>query len=200
MLDENVIFYLFSTLLVFCAFMVVVAQHPVFSLLFLVGSFLFASFLLFLLECEFLALLFIVVYVGAIAILFLFAIMMLESKLSDLSKNVMKYTPIGFVFGIVLLIPIVNEISGQFEGNVYSNSFYLNKFQNWYDLIDSVTDVEVYGQVLYSYFVLQLLVAGLILLLVLVGVVYLTNNYNVSKQTLDQSVFKQLARNSEFFF
>lgn len=200
MLNENIMFYLFSTLLVISAFMVVVSQHPVFSLLFLVGSFLFASFLLFLLECEFLAFLFIIVYVGAVAILFLFAIMMLESKLSDLSKNVMKYTPIGFVFGIILLLPMIGEISGQFEKNVYSNSFYSNKFQNWYDLVDSTTDVEVYGQVLYSYFVLQLLVAGLILLLVLVGVVYLTNQYNVSKQTLDQAIFKQLARESKFFF
>jgi len=200
MLSENLIFYLFSIFLVISAFMVVVAQHPVFSLLFLVSSFLFASFLLFLLECEFLALLFIVVYVGAIAILFLFAIMMLESKLSDLSKNVMKYAPVGFVFGAVLLFPILSEILNNFEKNIYFNSLYLNKFQNWYDLVDSITDVEVYGQVLYSYFVLQLLVAGLILLLVLVGVVYLTNHYNITKQTLDQATFKQLARESKFFF
>jgi NADH-quinone oxidoreductase subunit J len=200
MLNENMIFYLFSIFLVVSAFMVIVSQHPVFSLLFLVSSFIFASLILFILECEFLALLFIVVYVGAIAILFLFAIMMLESKFTDLSKNTMKYLPVGFVFGIIMLMPMLNEITNEFKGNDYHNSFYLNKFQNWYDLADSVTDVEVFGQVLYSYFVLQLLVAGLILLLVLVGVVYLTNNYNTSRQTLDQSVFKQLSRESKFFF
>jgi NADH-quinone oxidoreductase subunit J len=180
--------------------MVVIAQHPVFSLLFLVSSFIFASIMLFMLECEFLALLFIVVYVGAIAILFLFAIMMLESKFNDLSKNAMKYVPVGFVFGVILLLPILNAIVHKFKGNDYYASFYLNKFQNWYDLADSITDVEVYGQVLYTYFVLQLLMAGLILLLVLVGVVYLTNSYNVSKQTLGQAVFKQLSRESKFFF
>jgi len=203
MLDSNILFYLFSTLLVICAFMVIVVKHPVFSLLFLVASFIFASFMLFLLECEFLALLFIVVYVGAIAILFLFAIMMLEAKLSDLSKNVIKYLPVGFFFGAILLLPLLNEISGSFSDknqNSYYNSFYLNKFQNWYDLIDSASDVEVYGQVLYSFFVLQFLVAGLILLLVLVGVVYLTNNFNIDKKRLDQAVFKQLARESKFFF
>lgn len=200
MLNENIIFYLFSTFLVVSAFMVIIAQHPVFSLLFLVSSFIFASFILFMLECEFLALLFIVVYVGAIAILFLFAIMMLESKFNDLSKNTMKYIPVGFVFGFIMLLPMLNEITNEFKGNEDHNSFYLNKLQNWYDLADSITDVEVYGQVLYSYFVLQLLVAGLILLLVLVGVVYLTNNYNTSRQTLDQSVFKQLSRESKFFF
>ena len=200
MLNENMIFYLFSILLVISAIMVVIAQHPVFSLLFLVASFIFSALMLFMLECEFLALLFIVVYVGAIAVLFLFAVMMLESKFNDLSKNAMKYIPVGFVFGFILLMPMLNNILKQFNKNDYYNSFYLNKFQNWYDLTDSITDVEVYGQVLYSYFVLQLLVVGLILLLVLVGVVYLTNNYNLSQQTLDQAVFKQLSRESKFFF
>ena len=98
MFGSNILFYLFSIFLVISAFMVVVAQHPVFSLLFLVASFIFSAFLLFLLECEFLALLFLVVYVGAIAILFLFSIMMLESKLNNLSKNSTKYVPVGFVF------------------------------------------------------------------------------------------------------
>lgn len=199
MLDANILFYLFSILLVISSFMVVVAQHPVFSLLFLVSSFIFSSFLLFLLECEFLALLFIIVYVGAIAILFLFAIMMLESKLSNLSRNTMKYIPVGFLFGILLVIPFLYEVSAFFDQNSDSKFFYLNKYQNWYDLVDSVTDVEVYGQLLYSYFVLQFLIAGLILLLILVGVVYLTNNYN-NNQAIEQSIFKQLSRNSKFVF
>lgn len=199
MLDASILFYLFSILLVISAFMVVVAQHPVFSLLFLVSSFIFSSFLLFLLECEFLALLFIIVYVGAIAILFLFSIMMLESKLSNLSRNTMKYLPVGFLFGILLVTPLLREVSTFFGENLNSDIFYLNKYQNWYDLADSITDVEVYGQLLYSYFVLQFLIAGLILLLVLVGVVYLTNNYN-NNQVIEQSIFKQLSRNSKFVF
>ena len=200
MFNENIILYLFSIFLVFSAFMVVVSKHPVFSLLFLVSSFIFASFILFLLECELLALLFIIVYVGAIAILFLFAILMLESKLTDLSRNVMKYIPVGFIFGIVFLFPQLRKISKTFNKNIDYDLFYQNNYQNWYDLTDSTTDVEVYGQVLYSCFVLQLLIAGLILLLVLIGVVYLTNNFNVNKQTKDQVVFKQLARNVKIFY
>jgi NADH-quinone oxidoreductase subunit J len=199
MLDVNVLFYLFSLSLIVCAFMVIVAQHPVFSLLFLVGSFLFSAFLLFILECEFLALLFIVIYVGAVAVLFLFAIMMLESKFTNLSKNSIKHLPVGFIFSIILLLPLLREISVNFEKNVYFNSFYLNKYQNWFDLIDSITDVESYGQILYSYFVLQFLISGLILLLVLIGVVYLTNSFKV-KQATDQSIFKQLSRNFKIFF
>jgi NADH-quinone oxidoreductase subunit J len=178
--------------------MVIVAQHPVFSLLFLVACFLLSAFILILLECEFLAFLFIIIYVGAIAVLFLFAIMMLESKLNNLSKNRMKYVPVGFAFGILFLVPLLFGISETFEQNPYMDSFYVNRYTNWYDLIDSITDVEVYGRVLYTYFVLQFLVAGLILLLVLIGVVHLTNNFNKIKAT-DQSIFKQISRDSTSF-
>jgi NADH-quinone oxidoreductase subunit J len=200
MLDSNILFYLFSILLIFCALMVTVVKHPVFSLLFLVACFIFSAFMLFMLECEFLAFLFIVVYVGAVAILFLFAIMMLETKFSDLSRNVMKYLPVGGFFGFILLIPLMLEIFSNFNSGTVYNSFYCNQVPNFYALVDAASDVEVYGQVLYSYFVLQFLVTGLILLVVLVGVVYLTNNYNVKKQRLDQAAFKQLARESKFFF
>lgn len=198
-MNSNTLFLLFSLSLIFCALMVILSKHPVFSLLFLVGCFLFSSFLLFLLECEFLGLLFIVVYVGAIAVLFLFAVMMLEAKAINLSKNVVKYVPIGFFFAIFFAIPALNEISLAFHDNPVPGSFYVNKYQNWYDLSNSMSDIEVYGQVLYSNFVLSFLLAGFILLVVLIGVVYLTNNFN-SNKILKQSVFKQLSRNSNFFF
>lgn len=198
-MNSNILFLLFSFFLILSALMVILSKHPVFSLLFLVGCFLFSSCLLFILECEFLGLLFIVIYVGAIAVLFLFAIMMLESKSIQLSRNIMKYVPVGFFFVLFLLIPLLNEISSQFDSNIITNSFYLNKYQNWYDLVDSITDVEVYGQVLYSYFVLHFLIAGFILLLVLICVVYLTNNFNNDK-VLEQSSFKQLSRHSKIFF
>lgn len=178
--------------------MVVIAHKGVYSLLFLVSCFILSSFLLFLLECEFLALLFIVVYVGAIAVLFLFAVMMLESKQVNLSKNTGKYFPIGLVFSLGLLIPILNTINNTFEDTSFiSSSFYFNTYVNWYDLIDSTNDVNVYGQILYSYFVLQFLVTGLILLLVLIGVVYLTNSFE--KSTKQQSKFKQLSRKAKIF-
>lgn len=195
---SNLLFYIFSVALIFSAVMVIISQHSVFSLLFLVSCFIFSSFLLFLLECEFLALLFIVVYVGAIAILFLFAIMMLESKQINLSRNAIKYFPVGIVFSVGLLIPILNIINNTFEDTSFIFlSFYFNNYVNWYDLIDSTNDVNVYGQILYSYFVLQFLVAGLILLLVLIGVVYLTNSFE--KHTKQQSKFRQLSRKAKIF-
>jgi NADH-quinone oxidoreductase subunit J len=178
--------------------MVIVAQHSVFSLLFLVLSFIASSFLLFMLECEFLALIFIIVYVGAIAVLFLFAVMMLDAKLQNLSRNLFKYMPVGFLFALGFLVPLLYKLpSGpsNHESSADGSNFYVN----WLELIDSSPDIDTYGQVLYSYFVLQFLVVGLILLVVLIGVVYLTNTYS-SEKTIDQSTYKQLSVSSKFFY
>jgi len=198
-MNIQVLFFSCSVLLIGSAMAVVLSKHPVFSLLFLLSAFLFSSVLLFLLECEFLALLFIVVYVGAIAVLFLFAIMMLESKAVNLSRNLIKYIPVGLLFFILFLLPLLNAIMTDLNPNSFSDSFYLNEYQNWYDLIDSVSDIETYGQVLYSYFVFHFLIAGLVLLVVLIGVVYLTNTFN-NEHILAQSALKQLSRTSRFFF
>jgi NADH-quinone oxidoreductase subunit J len=196
---SNFLFYMFSITLIISATMVVISQHPVFSLLFLILSFIMSSCILFLLECEFLALIFVLVYVGAIAVLFLFAIMMLESKQANLSKNSIKYVPAAFILSLFLLFFMLFAIQNQYSLMGYLDNLFLNSYQNWYDLIDSISDVEIYGQVLYSYFVLQFLLAGLILLVVLVGVIYLTNLFN-NQKTNEQSLFKQLARTAKIYF
>ncbi len=171
------LFYTVSTVLVLSSCLVVTVQHPIFSLLFLVVCFVLAGFLLFFLECEFLGLLFIVIYVGAIIILFLFSIMLLETKMTNLIKNSVWYAPIGFIFILLLLAPLFFEIAKCFKNNYYyiANNFYINIYQNWYELIDVSTDIQVYSQVLYSYYVFQFLITGLILLLVLISVVSVTN-------------------------
>ena len=222
MLNSNFLFYFYSICLIFSSVFVIVSSSAIYSLIFLVSSFIFSAFILILLECEFLALLFIIVYVGAIAVLFLFAILMLESKISDLSKNKIKHFPIGAILGLFLFFLVYNQINNitfvdsskhlidiETKGHpIYSNAsvnttidiadgFYVNKYQNWYDLIDAINDVNIYGQVLYFYYVIQFLIAGLILLLVLIGVVYLTNSHE--NQTKQQSTFKQLSRKAKIF-
>ena len=197
MLSANLLFYFFSGVLVFSAIMVIIASHSVFSLLFLVLSFVASAFLLFMLECEFLALIFIVVYIGAIAVLFLFAVMMLDAKKIQLERNFFRFMPVGFLFALGFLTPVLYQV---FSGTEDDTGFFTkSNYVNWYDLIDSSSDVEVYGQVLYSYFVLQFLVVGLILLMVLIGIVYLTNTYT-SNKTVDQSTYKQLSVSSKFFY
>ena len=125
-----ILLYLISLAILVNSLAVILSNHPIFSLLFLISNFILAAILLFLLECEFLALLFIVVYVGAVAILFLFAIMMLESKLNDLSRNSMKHAVMGPIYGFFLLVPLLSNIFVHYQDNYLGNFFYLNNYQN----------------------------------------------------------------------
>jgi len=110
--------------------MVIILKHPIFSIVFLAASFIFFSFLLFLLECELLGLLILVIYLGAILVLFLFAVMMLESKFNNLSKNTLKYIPIGLLFNAFLFTPLFININLSFIMIHDFNSVYLNIYQN----------------------------------------------------------------------
>ena len=185
----NHLFIIFSIFLIFISLAVVLINRAIYSLLLLVFTFILAAFLLLLLECEFLVLIFIMLYIGVIPVFFLFSIMMMEPKLTHLSKNKLKYFPMGSVFAFALLIPISSTLPNFFsKTDLITKSFYLNTYQNWYDLIDSTHYIAVYNQVLY--FVLPFLVAGLILLLIIIGVVCLTNSFE--KKTLQQAAFKQL--------
>lgn len=197
LLSSNLLIFFFSVVLIFSSVMVIIASHSIFSLLFLVLSFIMSAFILFIFECELLALIFIVVYVGAIAVLFLFAVMLLDAKLQNLSRNIFTKLPFGFLFSLVFLIPILYQIAIEFKISrfFFSHSNYLN----WYDVIDSIQDISSYGEILYSYFMMQFLLVGIILLGVLIGVVYLTNIYSTNQNT-DQSAYKQLSVNSKFFY
>lgn len=197
----NKIFYFFSALLLISSMAVILVKEPIHSLIFLLASFICTSILLLMLECEFLALLLIIVYVGAIGVLFLFTIMMLDLKTKETSKNYVKYVSVSIVFIATLLFPLLYIINTNeffsYPSSLLTSDLYLNPYQNWYDLIDSTNDVNIYGQILYSYFVVQFLITGFILLLTLIGVVYLTNSHE--KQSLRQSQFKQLSRKSKIF-
>jgi NADH:ubiquinone oxidoreductase subunit 6 (subunit J) len=124
--------------------------------------------------------------------------MMLESKLNDLFKSKTKYFIISPISGFFLSVPVLNNFFLHFQNTYVSKFSSLNIYQNWYDLTDSANDVEVYGEVLYSYYVFQFLISGLLLLLVLIGVVYLTNIFT-TKDIVNQLIFKQLSRQSRFF-
>ena len=189
----NFLFYFFSIILIFSSLAVVVSHNSIVSVLFLVLSFLISSILLMLLECEFLALMLIIIYVGAVAVLFLFVLMMLETKLKSLSKDILTYFPFGVFITGVFFIQFINLISNNFSSNAYSGSFSSNNSVNWYQNLDSITDLEVYGQLLYTQFVFQVLIVGLILFLSLVGVVYLTSKSS-TPNFKTQASFCQLSR------
>jgi NADH-quinone oxidoreductase subunit J len=101
---ETVLFFLFASVSIASATMVVSSKNPVHSILYLVLVFFNASGLLLLIKVEFLAMIFLVVYVGAIAVLFLFVVMMLNIRIAELSENTLRYMPIGGLIGVIFVL------------------------------------------------------------------------------------------------
>ena len=113
------------------------------------------------------ALLFIIIYVGAIAVLFLFVVMMLDVKVIESSKDLFKYLPIGSIVGLLFFIEITSVIYNSFLASPYLTKAagieYSNIYYNWYSKIDVLTDINSLGQILYTHYLLQFLIAGFIL-------------------------------------
>lgn len=172
--------------------MVISVQNSIYSVLFLVLSFISSAGILFLIECELFALLFVVVYVGAIAVLFLFVVMMLDVKTFIVNRDSLKYFPFGIFVGMILLTQILYVLWMQYEPS-YFDSIVFNSYQDWHEKVDVATELEALGQVLYTHYVLQFLIAGLILTLSVIGAVVLT----VNSFSQGQSNTKQLSRNQK---
>lgn len=184
------LFLFLSFLLIFSAILVISAQNPVHSVFFLVLVFLTSAFLLFLLEIEFISLLFILVYVGAIAVLFLFVVMMLDIKITKNEKDFLIYLPMGvFLAGVFFL-----EVYLTFQENFVSLSPADGQtvYINWLSLVDNLSNVEVLGQILYTYYFFYFLIAGIILLVSMVGAIVLTLSF--TQKAKHQFVFKQILR------
>ena len=174
--------------------MVIIMRNPLYSVLFLISSFLSASILLFLFESEFLALFFLIIYLGAIAILFLFVIMMLNVKYHEL-QNSKIYFPVGLLIGSLVLFETYNAFSKIFSKKTAVNLEHTNLYINWYDNLDSLPDFYVIGQIFYTHYVLQILIAGLILYTAVIGVAFLTvKSVYIKSKTKNQSLFRQLSR------
>lgn len=188
----NFLLFIFSIIILSSSLMVVLVQNSVYSVLFLVLSFISAAGLLLMFECEFLALMFIIVYVGAIAVLFLFIVMMLDIKIVTSNKDAVKYFPVGLTLGGIFLIEILLIVNENFKKNFYSVSEINNVYVNWFDKLDTFSDIESLGQLLFTQYVVQFLIAGNILLLATIAVVVLTINTRSKQKT--QNIFKQISR------
>jgi len=188
---ELTLFYFFSGIALFSAIMVISARNPVHSVLFLILVFCNSAGLLILLEAEFLALIFIVVYVGAIAVLFLFVVMMLNVKITEIQDEVLQYLPIGGLIGIVFLLEIILIIDGDFVSLINpsaENPVYID----WFAQVDPITNIQTLGNVLYTDYVLFFLLAGVILLVAMVGAIVLTMSTRSSVRR--QFIYQQVAR------
>ena len=171
--------------------MVITQKNSLYSVLFLVSSFLSASILILLLDNEFLALFFLIIYLGAIAILFLFVVMMLDIKYRELKTNRI-YFPMGILIGATLFTELWVAFSKQFGQNPEIAD--PNSYLNWYDIADSIIDINVVSQFFYTHYVLQILIAGLILYVAVIGVAFLTIKPASVSSNRDQILFKQLSR------
>jgi NADH-quinone oxidoreductase subunit J len=193
-MTELHLFYIFSILSVVSAIMVISARNPVHSVLFLILVFLNGSALLLLIEAEFIAIIFIVVYVGAIAVLFLFVVMMLDIKIAESSRDFYKYLPFGSVIGFIFFVEIFLVVRDELPA-VTSDYRIDNQYVDWKSQIDPITNIEALGQILYTYYFIYFLIAGLILLVAMVGAIVLTMQLN--RQVRRQMIYRQVSRNFE---
>ena len=209
----NLLFYIFSSFALLSGIMVIEAKNPVHSVLFLILVFFNSAGLLLLLGLDFFALIFLVVYVGAIAVLFLFVVMMLNIKLAEINEKRLRYLPIGGVLGFLFLLliflivdndlipllpnPVEYGQSCELQQNISNNSYSLSyesnlSFIQWSQLLDTVSNIEAIGLYIYTYYFFFFLLASLILLVAMIGAIVLTMSKGVSIKR--QKVFQQNTR------
>lgn len=187
----------FCALTLLCSTGVVLSSNPLHSALFLVSTFLFSSVTVLLLESEFLALFLLLIYLGAVMVLFLFVIMMLDlkPKVSPLVRD---------NFWVLLLavagnFALIRYLPSSFDFIFYSHygSSKNVVYVDWYSLLDVSTDVSIFSQAFYSNYTVQLLTAGLLLYVSVIGVVYLTSS-NSTKNAFSRfrTPSRQLSRKS----
>jgi NADH:ubiquinone oxidoreductase subunit 6 (subunit J) len=198
---ETLFFYIFSSLAIASGIMVISSRNPMHSVLFLVLVFCNAAGLLILLEIEFLAMLFLIVYVGAIAVLFLFVVMMLNIRVTELNESVLRYLPIGGIILFIFFFEILSVVNGDlvpfFSSQFFlfeSENFILNQNLNtifWTNQIYPITNIEALGNVIYTYYVVSFMGASLVLLVAMIGAILLTmrKRTNVRKQEIFDQVY-----------
>ncbi len=160
-------FYLFAFILIASAVMVIAAKNPVHSVLFLILAFFNAAGLFVLLGAEFLAMILVVVYVGAVAVLFLFVVMMLDVDFAELKRGSLQYLPFGALIGLILVAELV-----------MAGSVWVLKPAAKTALASAtppgVTNTEALGHILYTDYVYYFQIAGLVLLVAMIGAIVLT--------------------------
>jgi NADH-quinone oxidoreductase subunit J len=190
MIVAALFFYLFAGICIASAFMVIAAKNPVHSVLFLILAFVNASGLFVLLGAEFLAMILIVVYVGAVAVLFLFVVMMLDVDFAELRQGFLQYLPIGGVVGIIFVIELVMVVSAWVIVPNVSQVI-----ASPIPPIASTPNTEALGHVLYTRYVYFFQAAGVVLLVAMIGAIVLTLRHkpNVKRQNIANQVARRKA-------
>ncbi|MCH8036786.1 MAG: NADH-quinone oxidoreductase subunit J [Proteobacteria bacterium] len=168
MIVQALAFYLFAAVVVAAGVMVISARNPVHSVLFLIIAFFNAAGLFVLMGAEFLAMILIVVYVGAVAVLFLFVVMMLDINFVELRQGFLQYLPIGGLIGLILLVELLAVLGAWAvapEAGVVIGTPVPP---------DQTTNTQALGEVLYTKYIYLFQTAGLVLLVAMIGAIVLT--------------------------
>lgn len=191
MIIQALAFYLFAAITVGSAFMVISARNPVHSVLFLILAFFNAAGLFVLMGAEFLAMILVIVYVGAVAVLFMFVVMMLDIDFAELRQGFLQYLPIGGLIGLILLVELVLVLGSAVVvpgSSVGAGSLPILPYAQ-------VTNTHALGAVLYTRYIYLFQAAGLILLVAMIGAIILTHRSRPGVRR--QSALQQVARRRE---
>ena len=178
-------FYLFAGICVASAVMVIAARNPVHSVLFLILAFVNAAGLFVLLGAEFLAMILVVVYVGAVAVLFLFVVMMLDVDFAELRQGFLQYVPVGVLVGVIFLAELLLVVGTWTLGPGIPTTITA-------PIPTGITNTEALGLVLYTRYIYFFQAAGLILLVAMVGAIVLTLRHKPGVKR--QNIAEQVAR------
>jgi NADH-quinone oxidoreductase subunit J len=182
---QALFFYMFAFVAVASAFMVIAARNPVHSVLFLILTFFNAAGLFLLTGAEFLAMILLVVYVGAVAVLFLFVVMMLDIDFAEMKAGALEYAPVGALVGIILAAELIIVLAG----NVLSPSA-ATSGANPIPPLSERTNTQALGDVLYTDYIFYFQIAGLVLFVAMIGAIVLTLRHreNIKRQDINQQV------------
>jgi NADH-quinone oxidoreductase subunit J len=174
----NIIYIFFFFIIVISSMGVLLSKNPIHSVFFLIIVFLHISFLLLLLHVEFLAFLIFIVYLGAIAVLFLFVIMMFNIHILETRDNIIRYIPL--VISIFLIIFEISYLTNwiEFKWSLLSFQDFFYIHRNWYNFLYGKDNIVVIS-IIYSYYLYNFILASLILLVAMIGAIVLTLNLNV---------------------
>ncbi len=184
MLIANIIFYAFSITLVMCALLVITVRNPVHAVLFLIFAFFNAAGLFIMLGAEFIAMLLVIVYVGAVAVLFLFVVMMLNVNFHELRSGFVKYLPLGLLIALVMLaqlLLVIKYSAGTIMPAVVASP-----------MPQGISNTKALGMLLYTNYAYPFQLAGLVLFVAMIGAIVLTNR--TREGVRKQNITKQIGR------
>lgn len=188
MIVQGLAFYLFAAILVASAVMVIAARNPVHSVLFLILAFFNAAGLFVLIGAEFVAMILVIVYVGAVAVLFLFVVMMLDIDFRELRSGFLQYLPVGATVGVILLVELA-LVLGAWVAAPDAPA----RISSPIPPAEQVTNTHALGLVVYTDYVYLFQAAGMILLIAMVGAIVLTLRHRegVRRQQVSRQVLRR---------